>query len=358
MSKFSAADIIGTPKSKAPSIKPKKKRLSQIWEADINDYVISMNYSPDEKWIAAAGISGQIFIFEAETGEKHFEITAHSFGAKIVSWSKDGRYFTSAGQDGKIRLFNAGNFVEIKTLLAGANWVESVRWSPHSNTFVSTAGKSIQLWSAQGELLQNYPEQASTVVDVSWSPVSERFITACYGGLTEWQSETSVPVHKYEWKGSSLVIAWSPNGKYIATGDQDSTVHFWITQTGQDLQMYGYPTKVKELSWDSTGQFLATGGGDIVIVWNCEPSPEGTKPIELKGHENFLSFLAFQPRGLLLASGDLDGKLSLWDVGSRGGRFQFAAKLTGEITNISWAKDNKHLAVSDSNGIVKLLSVE
>jgi WD40 repeat protein len=356
MSNYSAADILGFAKSKLTPTKPKEKKLAKVWEANIDDHVISLAYSPDGKYVLAAGIGGRIFAFDAAAGAQHFELEAHSFGVKMISWSRDGRYFTSAGQDGKIRLFDAGSFREIKTLLGGADWVECVRWSPHSDTFISTAGKKIRLWSAQAKLLQEYPEQPSTVVDVAWSPASEKFVTACYGGLTQWRAENTIPVHKYEWKGSTLVIHWSPNNKYIATGDQDSTVHFWITKNGKDLQMYGYPTKVMELSWDSTSRFLATGGGGYVTVWNCEPSPEGTKPMQLKGHENFLTFLAFQPNGLLLLSGDKDGKVSLWDVGDKG-RFQTSVKLSGEITNISWSKDNRHFAVGDSDGNIKLYSV-
>ncbi len=357
MSNLSAADILGFAKSKLTPSKPKEKKLSKLWEANIDDHVISLEYSPDRRLVLAAGIGGQICVFDAATGERRFQLEAHDFGVKMISWSRDGRYFTSAGQDGKIRLFKSEDFTEIATLSGGADWVECVRWSPHSDTFLSTAGKKMRLWSATGAMLQEYPEQTSTVVDVAWSPASEKFVAACYGGLTSWRAENTIPVHKYKWKGSTLVIKWSPNGKYIATGDQDSTVHFWITKNGKSLQMHGYPTKVLELSWDTTSQFLATGGGGSVTVWNCEPSPAGTTPLQLNGHQNYLTALAFQPKGLLLLSGDKDGKLSLWDVANKG-KFQSSKMLPGEITNISWSSDNEHFVVSDSVGNIQLFSVE
>jgi WD40 repeat protein len=354
MSKLSASDILGFATSKlAP--KTREKRLESAWKETIDDHVISLAVAPNGKQIAAAGVEGKIYLLDAATGAKN-EIGAHGFGAKMVSFSRDGKFLTSAGQDGKIKLWNAENGALLKTLEGGAAWVETVKWSPRSDIFVSTAGKKIRLWNASGDLIHEYPEQNSTVADAAWSPASEKFVTACYGGLTEWRAADTIPVHKYGWKGSTLVIAWSPNGKYIATGDQDSTVHFWITRTGKDLQMYGYPTKVKELAWDATGRFLATGGGGFVTVWNCEPSPEGTTPMQLKGHENYLSCLAFQPAGLLLASGDLDGKISLWHVGQNG-RFQSAARLGGEIACLNWLPDNRNIAVGAADGTVALISV-
>lgn len=355
MSNFSAADILGYAKSRFAPPKPTEKKLSAKWEANIDDHVISLECSPNGEYVAAAGISGGVYIFDAQTGKTVIKKRGHNFGVKMVSWSKNGDYFTSAGQDGKILLCQSKEFSRDEILMPGAAWVECVRWSPHSDTFVSTAGKKIRLWSAEGNLLREYPDQASTVVDVSWSPASEKFVTACYGGLTQWRAENTLPVHKYKWKGSTLVIHWSPNGKYIATGDQDSTVHFWITKNGKDLQMYGYPTKVMELSWDSTSRYLATGGGSVT-VWNCEPSPAGTTPMQLNGHQNYLTDLAFQPDGLLLLSGDKDGKISLWDV-KDDGKFQSSVYLGGEITRISWAKDNKNFAAADSNGQIKFFSV-
>ena len=59
-----------------------------------------------------------------------------------------------------------------------------------------------------------------------------------------------------------------PTGRFIATGNQDSTVHLWITETGKDLHMSGYSTKVRELSWHANSRFLATGGGPAVVVWD------------------------------------------------------------------------------------------
>ncbi|MCE2397218.1 WD40 repeat domain-containing protein, partial [Candidatus Poribacteria bacterium] len=158
---------------------------------------------------------------------------------------------------------------------------------------------------------------------------------------------------------SSLVIAWSPDGKYIATGDQDSTVHFWIMSTGDDLQMSGYPTKVRELSWDATSRYLATGGGQEVVVWDCSGrGPASTSPIMLSGHQDFLSVVCFQHRGKLLASGGADGLVYVWQLrGSSRSLAVHEVALTAGVTSLVWSPNDQHIAVGDESGGVSVFSI-
>lgn len=175
-----------------------------------------------------------------------------------------------------------------------------------------------------------------------------------YGGLTLYRPSAAEPERRFAWKGSTLTIAWSPNGKYIATGDQDSTVHFWIHATGKDLQMFGYPTKVRELSWNPTSRYLLTGGGPLATVWDCSgKGPEGATPISLEAHEDFLTDLAFQRKGPLLASCAGDGLVALWEPGASTSPVS-AAALDAPATRFAWSPDDRRLAAGAEDGEVAL----
>jgi WD40 repeat protein len=154
-----------------------------------------------------------------------------------------------------------------------------------------------------------------------------------------------------------LALAWSPNGRYIATGDQDSTVHFWIVKTGEDLMMSGYPTKVKELSWDSSSRYLATGGGTMPCVWDCSgDGPAGTTPQQYEAHTQRITALAFQNRNTLLASGGADALVALWRVsGSREPLVQ--EYLPSPITQLAWSPDDRSLAVGTESGVITVYTL-
>ncbi len=201
-------------------------------------------------------------------------------------------------------------------------------------------------------MLREYPDHASTISDLKWRPRMEELTSAAYGGVCLWSIDKAEAMQKLEWKGSVLALAWSPRGDFLAHGNQDATVHFWVMATGQDLQMAGYPTKVRELAWDATGTYLATGGGDVVTVWDCTPpGPEDSTPLSFKGHDDVVTALAFQAKGPLLISGGRDGKVLLFHPG----KFKKAvaqSEAGSAVSQAVWSPDDRRLAVGTEAGVV------
>jgi WD40 repeat protein len=191
---------------------------------------------------------------------------------------------------------------------------------------------------------------------VQWKPGGQELATAHYGGVTLWLPESDEARSRLIWQGSSLALAWSPSGRYIATGEQDSTVHFWNVDTGQDLHMYGYETKVRELAWDAGGRWLATGGGSTIPVWDCSgKGPEGRKPVMLKGHDASPSVLQYQRGGPLLLSGGLDGLVAVWHP-VKTTKPLAVAQLDRPVAQVAWSPDDQRIAVGDNSGMVTVYS--
>ena len=335
-------------------------QLRENWTATISDHVIDMAWSPDGRFIAAASVLGPVTVFEGRRRAVIHDFKGHEFGTMSIAWRPDSKVLASAGQDGKIRLWDMASGEAAHSLDGGAAWVEHLAWSGGKNPILaSAAGRKLKLWNAAGNLVREYPDHQSTISGLRWKPHVRQLASIAYGGVTLWDPQQSEAVRRLEWIGSSLAIAWSPDGKHIATGDQDSTVHFWIVSTGDDLQMSGYPTKVRELSWDAASRYLATGGGEEISVWDCSGrGPAGTKPITLSGHQDFLSVVRFQHHGKLLASGGADGRVYVWQLRGRlRSRPVHEAALAAGVTNLVWSPNDQYIAAGDESGRVNVFSI-
>lgn len=339
-----------------------KETSSFLWQKMLEDCIIDLAWSMDGKILVAATVNGPINLFDTKTGSLETKLSGHKFGTMSIAWSSDGKEFASSGQDGHIKLWDLLLKEPRFILPGGSAWVEHLAWSPTGKFLASSAGRSLRLWNDNGELLGEYPDHISTITDIIWRPIKKAndellFATSCYGSVQVWSPKSMNVLRKFEWKGSILKMSWSPDGNFLATGDQDSTVHFWIMATGTDLQMWGYPTKVRELSWDPTSRYLATGGGTEVTIWDCSGrGPEGTKPIVLKLHEGLISQLAYQNKGNLLASAAEDGIVAVWNP-ERNKKPLVKKHYPTSIEKISWSPDDKLLAVGGTNGLLEVIAI-
>ena len=336
-----------------------ENRLRPVWQASVPDHAIGVAWSPDASRLAVAAVSGPITVFDANTGKPVHQLTGHGFGTAALAWQPTGALLASVGQDGKVRVWDTTAGQEAKSLDAGAPWAEKLVWHPSGQYLATAAGKKTKVWDSAGNLVRELPPQAGTVMDLKWRPGTNSLTLLAYGSATTYDPLAGAdPVKVLAWKGSPLALAWSPDGKILAHGNQDSTVHFWYYDESRDLQMWGYRTKVRELAWEFSSRYMATGGGPVVCIWDCQGGPngpEGTKPTMLVGHdpESNITALAYQARGFLLASAALDGKVLLWQPtnrkGAQVGEFQFAG---GEASAVAWSPDDKSLAAGCGTGAV------
>jgi WD40 repeat protein len=334
---------------------PTVPRFGALWRADIADHVIALAWSPGGTQLVAASVSGPIVLLNAKSGEVVATLPGHRFGTTSVAWSADGSHLASGGQDGKVRFWDLAAGKERLAVAGGAPWVEHLAWSPKDNFLASAAGRKLRLWDPQGRLVREFPDHPSTIAGLQWRPGTLELASAAYGRLAVWRPDSPEPLRTFAWKGSILTLAWSPDGRHIATGDQDATVHFWITKSGKDLQMSGYERKVRELAWDSTGRYLATGGGRVPCVWDCSgKGPAGTTPVQLKAHTKEVTALAFQPGTLLLASAGAEGQVLLWQLHRE--KPVARGQLGAGVSQLVWSPDGKHLAAGCERGQVTVFA--
>lgn len=335
------------------SPEPAPPRLA--WHGELSDHVIDLRPSADGQVVGAATVSGAIRLLDAQSGALRHAVAGHPDGVNSIDWSPRAPVLASGGHDGRVRLWAGSTGEEIACLEAGRSWVERVRWSPDGSHLAAACGRRVVIWDDEGRLVTEGADHASTISDIAWSPEGSILGAACYGGVTLWSLANPAPL-RLEWPGSSLSLAWSPDGRALATGHQDATVHFWLIEDGSDLEMSGYRTKVRELAWDPTGRFLATGGGPDVTVWDCrQPGPAHSRPTSLAGDRSRVSALAAQGTGSLMVAGSEDGGLTVFDAAGSVARSRFSFR--EEISVLAWHPDAQHVLVGTSAGVVACLAI-
>jgi WD40 repeat protein len=329
------------------------KELRESWKFETGDYIQEVAWSPTGLTVAAITVEGAVWLWRlGDDSQRGIRAGEHAGGGSRLSWHVDGTVLATAGHDGHVRLWRETDGVALGAWPVGADWVERVRYSPKGVHLAAAAGRSLRIWSAAGELIYESAEHDSTIADIDWNPDGSGLAVAAYNGVTLHILSRNLPPRKLMWKGSSLAIAWSPNRRYIATGEQDCTVHFWEVRSGEDSRMSGYPTKVLQLSWHHSGRWLATGGSDSIVLWDCQGTgPQGRQPQIHSGHPGKLTQLRFEPAGNRLASADALGVVCLWELPRKSQPLAMGI-VASEITSLCWSPDRSSLLVGDRRGQV------
>jgi WD40 repeat protein len=344
-----------------------KKSLSFALEpratAHIDDYVADCVWSPDSKSFAIAGGEGKVAL--ARVGAESLTIAhigEHLLGTLAVAWQPRGKSFATAGQDGAIALWDESG-KPLKRWKPAPAATQALCFSPDGSLLASAAGKTVSLWSATGDKVHAFAPAASTAVALAFDRPGTDLGVALNGEISVHRIEPSShakgrnETRRYKWPAACLTVNFSGNGRYLASGMADGTLHFWNRSTGKDSQMRGYDGKVELVGWSDSSRWLASCTGPEIVLWDFSGrGPEGTKPVVLSGHTERVDTFAWQPGGEHFVSGGRDWRLTLWRPGKATQPID-VQMLDSELVASRWSPDGKRLVVGEKTGRVTLFEL-
>lgn len=320
--------------------------------ANLEDYVVDCAWSPDGQSLAIGGGEGKVALARVHGDALTLTtVGEHLLGTLCVAWQPHGGVFASAGQDSAIALWDGADGGERLRLKPAPTPTQTLAWAPNGAMFASAAGKSVFLWSSLGERIHAFAPAASTAVALSFDRPGTDLGVALNGEISVHRVEKSrYETRRYKWPAPCLTVNFSGNGRFLATGMADGSLHFWNRSTGKDSQMRGYDGKLDLLGFSDNSRYLASSAGHEVVLWDFGgKGPEGTRPIVLNGHTERVDCFAWQPGGEHLVSGGRDWRLTLWRPGKTTQPIDVQMG-DSELSALRWSPDGKRLAAGEKKG--------
>ncbi|MEG4082398.1 WD40 domain-containing protein [Microcoleus sp. POL10_C6] len=113
-------------------------------------------------------------------------------------------------------------------------------------------------------------------------------------------------------------------------------------------------SSVRSVIFSPDGKLLATGDTDgIVRLWEASSCRE---ILTCKGHTNVVESVAFSPDGKILASGSYENTIKLWDV-KTGECLKILQGHTGSVMSVTFNPDGNILASGSFDGAIRLWDI-
>jgi WD40 repeat protein len=324
-----------------------------------DDYVADVAWSPDSQSFAIAGGEGKVAL--ARAGDASLDIDTlgeHLLGTLCVAWQPHAKMFATSGQDSTVALWEGGTGKEIRRFKPAPTPTQALAFSPTGGMLATAAGKVVALWSPTGERIHAFAPAASSAVALAFDKPGTDLGVALNGELAVHRIERSrYETRRYKWPAACLTVNFSGNGRFLASGMADGSLHFWNRSTGKDSQMRGYDGRLELVGWSDNSRYLASSAGNEVVLWDFSgKGPEGTRPIVLNGHTDRVDSFAWQPGSEYIATAGRDWRLTLWRPAKARQPID-VQMLDSEISVVRWSPDGKRLVAGEKSGRVTLFDL-
>jgi len=250
---------------------------SNIQPAQSDDWANKVTWSPDNKMMAIAFSDGTVQVVGVSDDKALYRYansdgTIPGPGFAAVSWSPDGKYVAAGNMADKIYVYEVTSGKIVTTYADHTDFIAAVAWSHDGKHIASGAWDSlVKVWDPiSGQTLLDYKGHHDNLRDVAWSPDDTRIVSGGWDGTAQvWDSVSGHTLITYTKHVGGMVnaVAWSHHGRYIASGGNDMHTHVWEADTGNLVHTYA-SAQIYGVAWSPDDTRIVTAGyNKLAQVW-------------------------------------------------------------------------------------------
>jgi WD40 repeat protein len=340
-----------------------EERRVQLWNVTTGEHRVivpgsqsgdpkSLAWSPDSRRLAWADHQrGVVTIWDVVKDREDRALPGPiESGTQQMGWSPDGRQIAvstfAPGGGNQITVWDVASGKECRTLVfARTDSCQWLAWSPNGKHLacVQNSGR-VSIWD-MGTGKETLNIAAEAVRTVSWSSDSGRVSLGCANAIKIYGAKDG---KEFLTLPGTLSSAWAPDGRRLAapSNSMPQAIKVWDGDTGQELYTFrGHTGYAFSLAWSPDGKRLASAAGQTIMVWNVTRNQEYAA---LKGGSSLVNSLDWNQDGKRLATGSSDSTIKIWGATSE--EPALTVNVADPQGRLAWSQDGQLLASQGADG--------